>query len=462
MMRFKGLLALVLVLCAGAVPASAQQTGAISGKVVDTSNAVLPGVTVEARSDVLPSPRVTVTEGNGEYRLPALPPGKYTLTFTLSGMQTVTAEAEVQLGQDTNADITMGLGGVTETVEVVATTSLVERGTTEIKSGISNEQILALPVGQEYRDLIRLIPAVQFTQDSIRGPSAGGSGQDNVYMFDGVNVTLPLFGTLASEPASHDIAQVTTLKGGARAVDFERSAGFSIDTVSKSGTNALHGMAQFQLQTPGFAAEPEATLSKYDQTRSWIAANVGGPLYPNKMFFFGLYYRPEASRDLRSNAYGELPDYNSTRNEGFGKVTYTPTSSILLNGSYRDSKREETSDLFGQFSSGTSGTGNESRQRIAIGEASWVIDNRSLFTAKYTNFSLETLGRPDFVSNASVDTTLGTTIDLNALDTLGRFTVPSPLAGNAAQNAFVAPLIQRYGYDSNGVRAGGGIVGYVS
>ena len=90
-MRFKGLLALVLVLCAGAVPASAQQTGAISGKVVDTSNAVLPGVTVEARSDVLPSPRVTVTEGNGEYRLPALPPGKYTLTFTLSGMQTVTA-----------------------------------------------------------------------------------------------------------------------------------------------------------------------------------------------------------------------------------------------------------------------------------------------------------------------------------------------------------------------------------
>ena len=239
MMRFKGLLALVLVLCAGAVPASAQQTGAISGKVVDTSNAVLPGVTVEARSDVLPSPRVTVTEGNGEYRLPALPPGKYTLTFTLSGMQTVTAEAEVQLGQDTNADITMGLGGVTETVEVVATTSLVERGTTEIKSGISNEQILALPVGQEYRDLIRLIPAVQFTQDSIRGPSAGGSGQDNVYMFDGVNVTLPLFGTLASKPASHDIAQVTTLKGGARAVDFERSAGFSIDTVSSNDAAAL-------------------------------------------------------------------------------------------------------------------------------------------------------------------------------------------------------------------------------
>ena len=75
----------------------------------------------------------------------------------------------------------------------------------------------------------------------MRGPSAGGSGQDNVYNFDGVNVTLPLFGTLASEPSSHDIAQVTTVRGGARAVDFDRSGGFTIDSVSKSGTNRYTG-----------------------------------------------------------------------------------------------------------------------------------------------------------------------------------------------------------------------------
>ena len=74
-----------------------------------------------------------------------------------------------------------------------------------------------LPVGTEYRDLVKLIPGVQYTQDAVRGPSAGGSGQDNVYNFDGVNVTLPLFGTLASEPASHDNAQIAVIKGGARA-----------------------------------------------------------------------------------------------------------------------------------------------------------------------------------------------------------------------------------------------------
>ncbi len=92
---------------------------------------------------------------------------------------------------------------------------------------MSTEQIQSLPVGQQYRDLVKLIPGVQFTQDGTRGPSAGGSGQDNAYSFDGVNVTTPLFGTLAAEPSSHDIAQVTTLKGGARAVDFERSGGLS-------------------------------------------------------------------------------------------------------------------------------------------------------------------------------------------------------------------------------------------
>ena len=95
---------------------------------------------------------------------------------------------------------------------------------------------------------MKLIPGVQYTQDAIRGPSAGGSGQDNVYHFDGVNVTLPLFGTLSAEPSSHDIAQVTTIKGGARAVDFERAGGFSIDSVSKSGTNRFAARSSYQFQ----------------------------------------------------------------------------------------------------------------------------------------------------------------------------------------------------------------------
>ena len=143
--------------------ASAQQTGTLSGKVTATDGAALPGVTVEVRADVLPGPRTTVTGPTGEYRLPALPPGNYTAKFTLSGMQPVTRQAQVQLLQDTVVDVQLGVQGVTEAVTVTASATLIDRDTATIKSGLSNEQIEGLPVGQEYRDLIKLIPGVQNT-----------------------------------------------------------------------------------------------------------------------------------------------------------------------------------------------------------------------------------------------------------------------------------------------------------
>jgi len=91
------------------------------------------------------------------------------------------------------------------------------------------------------------------------GAIAGGSGQDNVYQFDGVNVTMPLFGTLSAEPAAHDVAQVTVVKGGARAIDFDRSGGFSIDSVSKSGSSRYTGMLSYQFQSDNMSAKLTAT-----------------------------------------------------------------------------------------------------------------------------------------------------------------------------------------------------------
>jgi hypothetical protein len=96
------LLALVAALLS-AGPLLAQQTGAIVGTVTDTAGAVLPGVTIQATSDVLPRARETVSAANGEFRLPSLPPGTYTLTFNLSGMQSATRTAQVLLAQETRA-----------------------------------------------------------------------------------------------------------------------------------------------------------------------------------------------------------------------------------------------------------------------------------------------------------------------------------------------------------------------
>jgi hypothetical protein len=461
-MVLKRSLWVVLVLLLLPALSFAQQTGVVMGKVTDAGGLVVPGVTVEARAEALPGPRVTVSDGQGGYRFQALPPGLCTITYELSGMAKVTKEVLVQLNQDTVVNVTMSVAGVTETVTVSGTiVPVIEKDSAAIKSGVSSETIRSLPVGQDYRDLLKLVPGVQYTQDSVRGQSAGGSGQDNVYKFDGVNVTLPLFGTLSTEPASYDIAQLTTLKGGARAVDFERSAGFTVDTVSKSGTNRFSGQVSYQFQSAAMASDVKAaSLSKYNQDLTWFNASVGGPLWTNKLFFYGSYYRPGRSRQNVANAYGSLPDYTSTRDEGFLKLTFQPISQIVVNGTYRYSHRLDTGSLYCSTCAQSTGRGEESWQKIGTLDGSWIINSRSFASFKWTNFGNPGSTRPDNESTVAISTNPGTQLPVNSLDQAGYLNVPATIAGQDAYNTFVQPLITRYGYSSSGVMTGGGYNGY--
>src|SRR5205085_2371874 len=162
----------------------------------------------------------------------------------------------------------------------------------------------------------KLAPGVVVTQDTIRGPNAGGSGQDNVYMFDGVNITMPLFGVLNIDPNTHDVAQVTYLRGGAKAVDFDRAGGLLIDTVSKSGTNKLSGEAGFEDRSHTFVAGQTGTQNlSYNEDRTWSTVNLGGPIVADRLFFYGSFYRPIAKRDNQANLYGDLPTFKRKRNE---------------------------------------------------------------------------------------------------------------------------------------------------
>ena len=459
-----------LVTCASVF---AQQTGAINGHVT-SDKTPLPGVTVEARSNVLPQPRVTTTDANGEYNLPALQPGTYTLTYSLSGMTTMTRRAEVLLSQTTAVDVPMGVQGVSENITVTAEATLVNKESTAIESGLTTQQIQALPVGQQYRDILKLIPGVQQTPFTTRGPSAGGSGQDNVYQFDGVNVTLPLYGTLAAEPASYDIAQVSIIKGGAKAVDFDRSGGFTIDSVSKSGTNRFSGQASYQVQNHSMTAKQKvANTQTFDQNQSWATLSLGGPVLRDMLFFYGSYYRPTTSRSHQTNNYGALPNFDSTRNEEFGKLTFTPLSSILLNGSYRTSNRNEKNLGFGSFTAPSAGQAGKSTQKIGTLDGSWITTPNSFATAKFTDFGFKTTGSPvNPLSNVTPNTTLGTHLDVNNLQQYGMLFIPcftgvtgagacDPAnAGSSASNAFRANYVNQLGYlGPNGRRLGGGAVG---
>lgn len=460
MKKFLAVLAVLIIGFGIGSAALAQQTGSIEGKVTLADGSAVAGVAVEARSDVLPQPRTTTTTATGEYRLPLLPPGEYQLTYKLGDLAPASEKALVLLQQTTVKNVTLSPEAVTEAIEVVAEGApTIDTTSSELKTAITGGTIDALPVGQEYRDLVKLIPGVQYTEDNVRGPSAGGSGQDNAYQFDGVNVALPLFGTLSAEPSSHDIDQIAVVKGGANAVDFNRSGGFTINSVSKSGTNSFHGQASYQIQPKSATSsrEKSANTSVFDDDKDWATLSAGGPVVRDRLYFYGSYYRPTAQRENTANAYGSVPDFKSTRDEYFGKLSYTPLPNVSLHGSYRDSSRENKTASVGAFAAATTSLGEEATLGIAIAEGSWILNDRSFASFKYTDFKNETSSVPDVRFGFSP--TPGQRLDLASLETLGLFNVPLPLAGQTAFNAFIAPLIQRYGFDRNGVRTGGGQVG---
>lgn len=461
-LKASGFLLVALFALALSTPALAQQTGEIAGTVTNAADgSAIAEVGIQATGTNLPGVRNATTAAGGNFRMPLLPPGDYTLVFTLPDGTTRTRATEVLLQQRTTLNLAVDFGAdesMLEEIIVVGSSPLLETSGSSISGAISNDTFSALPVEQEYRDLIKLIPGVQYSQDAIRGPSAGGNGQDNTYQFDGVDVSLPLFGTLSTEPSTHDIDQVSVVRGGATAIGFNRSGGFKVNTISKSGSNEFHGMISYQLQDDSWESDRDfESAADYKQNQDWTVANFSGPIIKDKLFFYVSYYAPTTDRKNRANAYGEVPDYSYERDEYFGKLTWAPTENLLFDASYRNSDSSSRNAGVGTYETTDRSEGNDASLEITILEGSWIINDRSSAYFKYTDFANETSGRPDLILDA--DPALGASLDLNNLDRLGGFSVPTLRADDPIWNAGAQPLIDRYGYIENGVAQGGGIVG---
>jgi len=446
----------------------AQQAGGIRGKVsVEAVGGSVAGLTVTAESDVMPKPRSATVRADGTYSLPLLLPGKYTLSFSnaLGVLQRV--DVEVLLDQTSVADVAITATRPEElqTVRIVAS-GLAREGNASLANALGARQIEALPVGQEYRDLLKLIPGVQYSENTRLGPSAGGSGVDNKYGFDGVDVSLPLFGNLAADPSTHDVDNVAMERGGAKAIGFNRAGGFSINTTSKSGTNEFKGSVEYKFQPKNLVADIRGTLP-YTLERSWITAGFGGPIIEDALFFYASYYRPEDTRVNPVTRYGNVKDFESLRNEYFGKLTWAPTEDLLFNVSLRSSERESKGAAVGALDADSVSTGDVSKQDIITVDGSWLLGEDTALSFKYGKFDLETAGTPDNL--LSVVPAINGRLDVANLANMGAFSVPLlrtavPTGFTAAQlaayNAGAQALINQYGYTgTDGLKAGGGTVG---
>src|SRR6185436_2813420 len=162
------LLSLVLVFLCGlgvwTPDASAQGAvqASIAGVVRDTSGALLPGVTVEASSPVLiEKSRNAVSDETGRYRIIALNPGTYTVTYTLSGFNTVKREAIELTGSLTaTIDIEMRVGSLEETLTVIGESPIVDVQSIKQQRVIDDEAIHAIPGQRSYHNLVVLVPGL--------------------------------------------------------------------------------------------------------------------------------------------------------------------------------------------------------------------------------------------------------------------------------------------------------------
>ncbi len=278
-------------------PAGAQVAdGVIEVMAQDESKAVLPGVTVTVLRPDTGFTQTNVTDAAGVARFIALPPGAYNVKVELEGFSTVNQEGvTILVGQTAKLTMTMKVGKVAETVNVVAEATLVDVYKTDSSTNIVPEQIESLPVpNRDFQSLAYLAPGVQRERGGNRFIGnqpvigAAGNASQSTIMIDGVDFTDPTLGMARARFSQEAISEFRVI---ANRFDTEigGSAGGALSIVTKSGTNTLHGSAFGFFRDASLRAKGELDLEKTDYSRQQFGGTVGGPITKDKMHFFGSF-----------------------------------------------------------------------------------------------------------------------------------------------------------------------------
>jgi Carboxypeptidase regulatory-like domain/TonB-dependent Receptor Plug Domain/TonB dependent receptor-like, beta-barrel len=285
-------------------PAYAQITAAtVSGTAKDETGGVLPGVSVEVKNLDTGLSRTAVTDGNGNFTIPGLPPGRYETRAALQGFATV-VESDIRLAvaQQAALNITMKVSAAAETINVVGAAMLVDTQSAALSAVVTEKTIGQLPLnGRNYVDLALLQPGVAsfYEKDSNASSNRGtkfnvnGMGfRSNSYLLDGANMRG--YAGTATVSAAETTLGVETIQEfrvvtNAYSADYGRAMGGVISLVTKSGTNELHGSA-FEFFRDS-AMDARNFFDRGDEpppfTRHQFGGSFGGPLRRDRVFVFG-------------------------------------------------------------------------------------------------------------------------------------------------------------------------------
>ena len=297
------ILSLCLVLLLSGVSFAQQTTATISGVVTDESGGVIPGVSVEATNLDTGIMRIATTGDEGRYQLPNLSVGSYQVEASLPGFQTgVRTGITLTIGREALVDFSLSVGEISERVTVTGEAPLVETTRSVLTDLVGQQQIEDLPLnGRSYTQLALLQPGVttlgsqNFSSISGGGAklSMAGARSTNTYFYlDGTEVKDSFGhtpGSAAGQTLGVDTIREFSVVVSSFSAEFGGSGGV-ISSVTKSGTNDLHGSV-FEYHRNS-ALDARNFFDRGDPPpfkRNQFGFTLGGPIASDKTFFFGSY-----------------------------------------------------------------------------------------------------------------------------------------------------------------------------
>ena len=365
----RGLLfGLVLSLSLGVLVSAQERTGEIQGLVTDEQGAAVPGAVVTAESKALPKGLQTVSDAQGRYRFLTVPVGTYTLTFSLTGFSTHKQTVEVRLGSQLTANAKMGVGQVTEVIEVTGTALSIDPTSSRSGTNITSDQIENLAkTGRGFNSVLSMAPGVFLEPKNgnagVGGVQVGGaSGSENGFYIDGTEVSDLRRGSLReANNIPLDFVQEVQVKTGGYEAEFGGATGGVVNVATKSGTNEYHGSLGVQYSGDGLNAQDRGFYKRSpsnvdvaeffqpkEDSYSILSPNfsVGGPILKDRLHFFAAYSpdRESSTRDIDYASGGRTFEQTRTRHYSIGRLDFTPSNKLLINASYIWSpyKREGT------------------------------------------------------------------------------------------------------------------------
>lgn len=400
-------LALLGILLLVGTAALAQGTsGSLTGTVVSEGSA-LPGVTVTISSPAMQGTKTTVTNDAGAYNFAALPPGQYTVEIVMEGMQKVTSNTRVNLGQTSRVDGDLHVSAVTEAVTVTAAAPAVLE-TTEVQTNFTKDLIEDLPIGRTLIATTGLAPGVV---NGVNGLAiSGANSYDNLYTLNGAVVNENIRG----QPHNlfiEDAIQETTVLTASISAEYGNFVGGVINAITKSGGNEFSGSFRDSFTNPSWTSDSEfrnpttgaAPPKAIDTLNETYEGTLGGRIIRDRIWFF-VAGRKADTATVRSFSNSEKTYINgiSDKRKEF-KLTGSLSPSHSLIVSYLDAPVAESNNCqIGCFDITTVNPSRSLPNDFKSANYNGVFATNFLLEARYSAKTFQ------FVHSGGLDTNLAT------------------------------------------------------